>query len=207
MGKASAAYWDRAGRGPLRPTILHALGSFRRAGRSGPLRVVDLGCGVGRDTLPLLALGHAVHAIDRETEAIARLHDACPAGDRARLITTVARFEVAEWTEMDLAISSFALPFCPPTAFPALWNRIFRRLAAGGRLACQLLGPNDSFAAHDDVTTLSRTVLGELLDCYHVEQCEEEEVDTVTPHGRSKHWHIYHVVARKPDGLNPSSQS
>jgi hypothetical protein len=31
-----------------------------------------------------------------------------------------------------------------------------------------------------------------------VEFLREEEDDTVTPRGKAKHWHIFHIVARKP---------
>jgi hypothetical protein len=26
----------------------------------------------------------------------------------------------------------------------------------------------------------------------------EEETDTVTPRGTEKHWHLFHIVARRP---------
>ena len=31
-----------------------------------------------------------------------------------------------------------------------------------------------------------------------LEMFDEEEADGVTPRGNSKHWHIFHIVARKP---------
>jgi tellurite methyltransferase len=193
-----AGYWDRAGQGPLRPTVAQALAAFVLEGRAAPLRVVDLGCGAGRDTLPLLAKGHTVHAIDREQAAIDRLCAACPPGDLSRLTTTAARFEDADWAEIDLAVSSFALPFCPPGYFAGLFARIHGRLAKGGRLACQLLGPRDDFAGQPGVTIHTSDEVAALLAPFIVERLDEEEVDTVTPRGRQKHWHLFHVVARKP---------
>ncbi|WP_223861828.1 class I SAM-dependent methyltransferase [Geminicoccus harenae] len=192
-----AGYWDRAGQGPLRPTVAQALAAFAREGRATPLRVVDLGCGVGRDTLPLLAMGHTVHAIDREQAAIDRLRATCPPDDLPRLTTTVARFEDADWPEADLTVSSFALPFCPPERFAGLFTRIHARLAPGGRLACQLLGPRDDFAGQPGITIHTPAEVAALLAPFAVERLDEEETDTVTPRGRPKHWHLFHLVARR----------
>ncbi|WP_084506934.1 class I SAM-dependent methyltransferase [Geminicoccus roseus] len=192
-----AGYWDRAGHGPMRETIVQALDCFEREGRVPPLRVVDLGCGVGRDTLKLLALGHHVQAIDREAVAVERLVAACPAEARPRLVPIVGRFEEAGWAPVDLTVSSFALPFCPPDRFPALWTTIGQRLLPGGRLACQLLGPNDGFAGQPGITLHGRPEVEALLAAYRIERLEEEETDSVTPRGRAKHWHLYHLVARK----------
>ncbi len=36
-----------------------------------------------------------------------------------------------------------------------------------------------------------------LLDGFELELFEEEEADSVTPRGNPKHWHIFHIVARK----------
>jgi hypothetical protein len=32
---------------------------------------------------------------------------------------------------------------------------------------------------------------------FEVELFEEEEADSTTPRGKPKHWHIFHIVARK----------
>ena len=36
-----------------------------------------------------------------------------------------------------------------------------------------------------------------MLDGLELEMFEEEEDDGVTPRGNAKHWHIFHIVARK----------
>jgi len=47
------------------------------------------------------------------------------------------------------------------------------------------------------MTFLERTEAEAMLDGLDVEMFEEEEADGVTPRGKAKHWHIFHVVARK----------
>jgi hypothetical protein len=48
------------------------------------------------------------------------------------------------------------------------------------------------------MTHLDRAGVTRLLAGLEVELLEEEESDGVTPRGKPKHWHIFHVVARKP---------
>ena len=47
------------------------------------------------------------------------------------------------------------------------------------------------------MTCLSHGQVDELLEPFDVELLEEEEDDSVTPRGVQKHWHIFHIVARK----------
>ncbi len=41
------------------------------------------------------------------------------------------------------------------------------------------------------------SAIASLCDGFAIEMLEEEESDGVTPRGRPKHWHIFHIVARK----------
>ena len=118
-----------------------------------------------------------------------------PAGGEQR--ERVARFEEAAWPRCDLVTSSFALPFCPPERFPALWRRIVASLRPGGRFAGQLFGERDEWAG-DGLTVQTRAELDRLLEPFAVEHLEELEEDGRTAVGDPKHWHLYHVVARKP---------
>ena len=97
--------------------------------------------------------------------------------------------------------SSFALPLCPRPGFLELWARIVDALEPGGRFCGQFFGERDSWAApgsgKSGITFLSRAEASELLAGLEVERFLEEETDAERPVGKSKHWHIFHVVARK----------
>lgn len=191
------AYYEAAGDEP-RSTLLEALRRFDGEERRERF-AVDLGCGSGRDTLELLRRGWSVLAIDGTAEAIERLGArlGLDASERQRLETRVARFEDAEWPAADLVNSSFALPFCPPEAFPALWRRIEGSLRAGGRFSGHLFGDRDGWSGEDELTFQTRGEVESLLAGFEVERLEEVEEDGSTATGKPKHWHLFHVVARR----------
>lgn len=193
-GAGFSAYHAATRDGAPRKTLLAALDAFGdEAGYA-----LDLGCGTGRDTVEMLRRGWRVLAVDAEAEAIDALRarpEAAAAG--APLETAVARFEAIALPPCDLVNSSFALPLCGPREFPALWERIRAALRPGGRIACQLFGPRDSFAGRADPPAIhDRASVDTLLSGFAVEMLEEEETDSVTPRGTAKHWHIFHIVAR-----------
>ena len=173
-----------------RQTLLDALERF-----AAPGLAVDLGAGTGRDTAELLRRGWEVVAIDRETEAIERLHRLA-GPDSERLRAFVGRFELAEWPDCDLVNASFSLPFSPPGSFDGLWRRIVDSLRPGGRFCGQLFGERDEWAG-SGIVVHTRAELDELLTPFEVESLEEFDGEGGTVIGRRKHWHVFHVVARK----------
>jgi SAM-dependent methyltransferase len=210
MSDTWSRYYDAAGDDP-RDTLLGALDGFDREARSADdLFAVDLGCGTGRDTAELLRRGWRVLAIDSQAHAIERLlrrPDLDGAG--ARLETQVASFEDARWPAADLVNSSFALPFCPPDQFGALWKRIVSSLRPGGRFCGQLFGDRDEWvsttpsafrdwASPPAMSFHSSDEVAELLRDLEVERLDEIDQDGETAVGDPKHWHLFHIVARKP---------
>jgi membrane dipeptidase len=184
-----ALYFDNVADDP-RATLLDALARFDEPGFA-----VDLGCGTGRDTRALLDAGWSVLAIDGEHDAIDRLRAAIPA-DGGRLQTQVARFQEATWPPCDLVNASFALPFCAPERFAALWEQIVDSLRPGGRFAGQIFGDRDSWVG-TGINAHSREEVLELLAPFDIERFEEIDEDGSTVTGKRKHWHLFHIVARK----------
>ena len=199
-------YYAAAGDDP-RETLLVALEHFDSEGVTG--FAVDLGCGTGRDTAELLRRGWRVLAIDSQTEALERLlaRDDLGDGGLDRLETQVASFDDATWPAADLVSSSYSLPFCPPDRFDGMWSRIVESLRGGGRVCGQLFGDRDEWATRGrarsgdwtsaPMTFHTRDQVEELLRPFEIEHLDEIDEDGATAVGDRKHWHLFHVVARK----------
>lgn len=189
-----AAYYEATAARPPRPTLMAGLARFG----DGERFAVDLGCGDGRDTIELLRRGWSVLAIDAEPLAIARLRARPDLPPAAALQTLTADFATAHWPPADLVNASFSLPLCAPERFLALWRKIIGSLRSGGRFAGQLYGDRDGWAGRAGVTCHDRAAVLQRLEGLEIELLEEEESDAVTPRGAAKHWHIFHIVARRP---------
>lgn len=190
-----AAYYEKLRERPPRRTLLAALTRF---GTPAPDSLaIDLGCGDGRDVIEMLRCGWRVVAVDSEPEALRQLQTRpLPAG--SDVMPIVARFEdVPLPIGLSLVNSSFAMPLCDPEAFHRVWERIRQALPPGGRFSGQWYGPRDSWLGRSGMTFVSREEALALLAGFDLEMFEEEEADGVTPRGNAKHWHIFHIVARK----------
>ncbi len=195
-----AEYYSKTGTRPPRKTLVFALDRFDEAGRPQDPFAVDMGCGSGRDTVELLRRNWRVMAVDSAPEAIEMLlrRSDLQSGVRSRIRPLVSTFEDAVLPPSNLVNASFALPLCAPSSFPTVWAGIRKSLRSGGRFSGQLYGDRDSWSGRSGMTCHDRTSVETLLHGLDVEFFEEEEEDSVTPRGTAKHWHIFHIVARKP---------
>jgi SAM-dependent methyltransferase len=192
-----ASHWARyydARADTVRETLLAALERIPDPGLA-----VDLGCGAGADAAELLRRGWRVLAVDSEAEAVERLRSRSDLGPDGleRLETVVARIEDVVLPAAELVNASWSLPFCPPSSFPTLWARIAAALLPGGRFSGQLFGDRDGWRGERELTFLRREEVDSLLRGFDPELLDEVEQDGQTALGQPKHWHVFHVVARK----------
>lgn len=194
---------------PPRETLIAALDRFdqERAADAAhtspssdppPPLAIDLGCGEGRDTLEMLRRGWNVRAIDSHPNAFDLLLPRVPNDFRARLTAQVAGFEDLQLPRAALVNASFSLPFCEPAFFDALWMRIVESIEPGGRFCGQLFGDRDTWAKIPDRSHQTEARARELLSKFELEEFRIEEKDDNDTGGNPKHWHVFHIVARKP---------
>lgn len=201
------SYYRKTGTRPPRETLIFALDRFDEELTPEDRRfALDLGSGNGRDTVELLRRGWHALAIDAEQTAIEGLAAREDLPSAGSLDTHLGRFEAMEFPNADLVNASFALPLVEPPDFPDLWDRILIALRDGGRISCQLYGDRDSWVGRPGMTFFTRSGVDALLEPLDLEYFQEEEDDSVTPRGHQKHWHIFHIVARKPRQGNQTGQ-
>ncbi len=196
MNRWRGYYQAVAGR-PPRETLITALDAWQREHPNAAAKQgVDLGCGEGRDTVEFLRRGWSVLAVDSEAGALDWLQTRADLPKSGALSVLCARMEGADWPPADIVNSSYALPFCAPDRFPALWRKITGALKPGGRFAGQMFGPDDAWA-NPGLTILTRPEIDALLAPFALDHFEEMNRPGKDAMGNTKHWHLYHVVARK----------
>ena len=186
---------------PPRDTLVAALDLFDKDAAKSPAPpaerfAIDLGCGEGRDTLELLRRGWRVLAVDAVPEAFEHLVPRVPAEQRARLQTRLGTMEDLRLPPCDLLNASYTLPFCAPDQFEAMWRKLVASVRSGGRLAGQLFGDRDDWARCGDRCHFTRAQVERLYADFVWESFREEEHDESDSTG-VKHWHVFHIVARK----------
>jgi tellurite methyltransferase len=190
-------YYDTVDGAP-RETLLKVLELFEaEPAPARPRRAVDLGCGEGRDTAELIRRGWLVVAIDGHREAVRRVRARPGLSDEPRLSVVQGLLEEVHIPPVDLVVASFSLPFCRPERFEGLWGRIVGAIGPGGRFCGQLFGDRDSWAVLPERTHHTRGQVDGLLAPFEAEHFEEAEKDGNDALGDPKHWHVFHVVARK----------
>ena len=189
-------YYDaQEGREP-RELLTEVLRAFDADGRVGS--AVDLGCGDGADSLALLERGWDVLSIDAQDDAIRRLRARLTDDVAARSTTVVSPMQVVDLPRADLVFASFSLPFCPPEAFPDLWARIRASLHPGGRFAGEPFGDRDTWASDPEMTFHDVDAARALFDGLELESFVEEDEDGEAFEG-PKHWHVFHLIAKRTD--------
>jgi len=194
------AYFDRIEGKPPRETLEHALDLFDAEGPSESRVAADIGCGSGRDAQRLLERGWRVWAQDGSIDGIERARarpEIADAVSESRAELVHADYSAIEIPRVDLVNASFSLPFCPPGAFAALWAKIDAAIPVGGRFAGQFFGERDSWAIIEDRTHLTRDETLALLGPYTIEHLKEEDRPGAAGAEPHKHWHVFHIVARK----------
>ena len=161
------------------------------AGPGGGRVAIDLGCGAGVETRALLAAGWRVYAVDSEPGTPERL------GGHPDLSVTVGGFEeIVGLPAADLIHAGYALPFQTRGSFDRLWPGLLSKLRPGGLLAVDLFGEHDSWAGDPAMTFLTAAEARSLVAGLAVERFTEEDGPGEAFTG-PKHWHVFHVIARR----------
>ena len=188
-----AAYIEARRVDPPRPLLVKAT-----ALAAGKEHALDAGAGALNATKYLLSAGFAhVTALDAAPSAQKLAAELPP----NQVTFVLSRFEDFAFPAgaYDLVNAEFSLPFIRAENFAAVFARLIGSVRPGGLFTGQLFGPKDSWnVAGSGMNFHSRAAVETLLRGFELVELEEEDHPGKTKLGDDKHWHIFHIIARKP---------
>lgn len=162
-----------------------------------PGKAIDLGCGAGNETVYLIKNNWNVTAIDRENVK-ERIEKRLTEEEQKRFKFQNQKFEELNLEENNLTIANYSLPFCNKNKFNEMWEKIADSIMPGGYFVGNFFGLNDEWVnTKTEATFLSKEQVLKLFERFEVIKFKEIENDSLTGAGKMKHWHLFHVIARK----------
>ena len=177
---------------PAWPRMIRAVSFVTRRERA-----LDLGCGAGRDTRYLLEQGFQVTAVDADANAMAIL----ATFPQERLLAVQSSFVDFVFESYDLINAHYSLPFLAREQFYIVFGKVHEALNPEGIFVGQFFGIHDQWNTPERaaaMTFLSREEAMQALEGLDVIEFDEEDIDSVVADGSPKHWHVFHIIARKP---------
>jgi len=176
---------------PPWPALVKAAALFDKPGDA-----LDIGAGAGRDSLHLLSRGWSVTAVDSSPSSIAALRRL--AGDRFNVVQATAQDFVPQHP-YDLVNAQFSLPFIRPADFDATVARLRDAVRPDGVMCTTFFGPHDYWNRPGaELTFSTREEVEQIFRGWGILELTEVEEDGKTADGSPKHWHVFHVTARRP---------
>jgi tellurite methyltransferase len=175
---------------PPWPRLVRAAEMFGRPGDA-----LDVGPGGGRDTRYLLRHEWRVTAVDASLSAAAALRRL---PRQRNLFIVVSAIEDFEPTGYDLVNAQFSLPFVPPGHFDATVRRLRDSVRTGGIIAATFFGKHDDWnVAGNDLSFSARADIERMFRGWELVELTEIDEDGHTADGAPKHWHVFHLIARR----------
>jgi SAM-dependent methyltransferase len=192
----AAYYRHTLGREP-RPLFTRSM-AIVRAACASPGQAVEVGFGDGTETLAMLADGWRVLAVDSAPQAEDVLRSRVPADAGDRLEVRIAPAQDVALPPLDLLYSGYVLSYLTPADFRRFWADVRASLRPGGFVIVNVFGVNDTWAGDEFMTFVDRDAVTRMLAGLEVLDLVEEDVDGDSFTG-PKHWHVFDIVARRPE--------
>ncbi len=156
---------------------------------------IDLGCGVGNDTIYLLKKNYKVIAVDKEVSVIDFIKSRI--SDTSKLDFIIDSFENVKLNKANLIISNLSIYFCKPKYFNRLCNEITNNIVEGGYFVGNFLGKEDDWSIDTNRTFINKEQLDIIFKNFEIVFFKEKKFNRQTVKGKMKFWHIFQIIARK----------
>ena len=192
----AAYYRHTIGRDP-RPLFVKGAAAIGERG-ARPGQAVEIGFGDGTESIALLQAGWRVLAVDQAPQAEAVLRPRVPPDAEDRLEVRIASAAAIELPAIDLLYAGYALSYLAPEEFRRFWTEVRARLRPGGFVVVNVFGVRDTWAGDPYMTFVDRPAVDRMVAGLEVIALDEEDADGDSFVG-PKHWHVFDLVARRPE--------
>ncbi len=158
-------------------------------------KAIDIGGGALKDTRYLLSLGFDVTVVDA-SELMAKEAKKIKSKKLQYFVSVFDKFNFPENT-FNIASAMYSLPFNSHKTFNNVFNNIKKSLIKEGIFCGQLFGVRDEWSKNNKMTFLTKYQAKKLFSNMEIIYLKEEESDSRTANGTSKHWHVFHFIAKK----------
>lgn len=141
------AYFKRKLNDPPTGFVVEALKSIPQQGQGKV--AMDMGSGIGHETLLLLKEGYRVLAVDSQAvsfEYMKKLPGITPYQQNITPMTV--RFQDLDFSSLpplDMVVASFSIPFVSEADFNTVWNNVVNKIKPGGYFIVNLFDPEFTY--------------------------------------------------------------
>ena len=184
---------------PAREFIVQALKTIPNP-KSGDV-ALDLGAGVGHETLLLLEKGYNVIALDKQKIAFDFMLKRPEITQyKDHLKTIISSFEDLNFTllpDLDIVIASFSMPFINPKDFDEFWNHLVEKIKPSGYFIGNTFDPGFTTFNEKDrsvMTFHTKQQTMDLLKKFTILSFKKVKDASKSP---GKYTHHYEIIAQK----------
>ncbi len=165
---------------------------------------IDVGAGVGNETLYLLQQGYTVTSVEPDTSVVNLLTAREELQSFTKNLTVLNNtFEDISWSSLapvDLFVASYSLPYVRPEKFPTVWNQIVDHIKPEGYFVGQLFTPEyGGFKEHEReaMTFLRKEEIAGLFKDFIIKQFSFVDEESTNYAGEPVRANYYEVIAQK----------
>ncbi|MDQ3414114.1 MAG: methyltransferase domain-containing protein, partial [Verrucomicrobiota bacterium] len=158
--KGKSAYWDGYYHEVKKVSPPSPFALFVAEQLPPQQKILEVGCGNGRDATYFSQLGHAVSAIDKSEAAVELCRELHRASSVRFFAGTLRKYE-EEWAgSFDLVYSRFVLHAMTETEELEMLRAAHLALGSGGRILLECRSINDPMAREGEVISLTERIAG-----------------------------------------------
>jgi len=188
-------YFEKNKTRSLRPLFLQAWNYIQSLEN---LSTLDLGSGIGTETVFCLKKNFSVHAVDFSLDSKKYIDEQITSEEQNRLRFTLVDFSYYSFYEKyDFIWAYHSLPFCNSNQFISSCERVLAALNPNGIFAGSFFGDKDEWVISNNCCGLTKERLLILFKDFEIISLNETQQDGATALSEIKRWHVFEVIAKK----------